>query len=320
MRGRAAIVIALVLLALAVVPHGYAQAGEPPGTTLRATPVTPPGAAPQTVRFQQQPTQAGDRAVQSLAIELGLTTRITQSGQIAHESQSTMRREQRRTLEVLEVSEGRATKTRATFDYSRRQSPEGPHPAELARQPIEGKSYLAIRIGDELSITDLSGAVPPAEELKLVAESLENVGKPNPLASLLVNRQVAVGERIFVPRDLVQELLGFEDPIGAVRKFELTLRRIEPADAATAATRAVFDAALLIVPNDASPLSIQLAGVIAVEVDTCRLAHVELKGPVQLSSIERTRGGIFQYSAGGELNLAIASQYGRTEVASRSAP
>jgi hypothetical protein len=263
----------------------------------------------QIVRFRQQPAAVGDLVTQRLGVELALTTKITQSGQTAHESTNQMRRQQHRVIEALEVLDGRATKVRAIFPVSRRQSPENANPDELATQPIEGKAYFMHRDGEQMTITDAQGSIPPAEEYKLVAESLENVGKPNPLALLLVDRHVAVGQRILVPRDMVQQLLGFDDPVGTVRRFELTLTRLEPSDEKHPTERAVFQTKINIVPNDSSPLTITLEGEMFVETETCRLASVALTGPVQLSSIERTAGGIFQYSAGGELNLAIRSEY-----------
>jgi hypothetical protein len=241
---------------------------------------------------------------------LALATKITQSGQIAHESTNEMRRQQQRVIEVRDANGGRAVKVQATFPLSRRQSPENPNAGELAVQPIEGKSYLMHRDGEKLTITDLDGHIPPQDEYKLVAESLENVGKPNPLAVLLVDRHVVVGQRMLVPREMVQQLLGFDDPVGAVRRFELTLTHLEAPTKENPAERAVFQTGIEIVPNDASPLTISLKGEMIVETQSCRLTSVELAGPVSLSSIERTAGGIFQYSAGGELQMAIRSQYG----------
>jgi hypothetical protein len=265
----------------------------------------------QQVRFRHQPTQVGDRVVQRLGVHLALATKITQSGQTAHESTNEMRRQQQRTIEVLEVAEGRATRARASFQVSRRQAPEYANPNELIVQPIEGKAYLVSREEDRLTITDEEGHLPSAEEYKLVAESLENVGKPNPLAALLVDRKIAIGQRILVPRDTVQSLLGFDDPLGTVHRFELTLNRVEPAGEKRASMTAVFVTAIEVLPNDESPLRITLNGEMAIETETCRMAAVNLSGPVQLSSIERTAGGIFQFSAGGELKLAIRSQYDR---------
>jgi hypothetical protein len=263
----------------------------------------------QLVRFQQRPAKIGDRVIQRLGVQLALETKITQSGQIAHQSTNEMRRQQQRTIEVLEVAAGRATKARASFQVSRRQSPENANPNELTTQPIEGKTYLMWREGEQLKVTDPEGAIPPLDEYKLVAESLENVGKPNPLATLLLARPIAIGERMHVPRDTVQTLLGFEEPIGSVRRFELTLNRVEPAGEKNAAEQAVFQTAIDIVPSDQSQLAITLHGEMAVEVETCRLLSVQLAGPVQISTIERTGGGIFNFSAGGELKMAIRSQF-----------
>ena len=307
-----AILLSGCIVALAL-QNGIAQTSISSDPAVEpAAAVSPTSAVPagRIVRFHQQPTAVGDLVTQRLGVHLELTTKITQSGQTAHESTNEMRRQQHRVIEVLEVVDGRATKVRASFPVSRRQSPENSNPEELASQPIEGQTYLMQRDGDQITVTDPDGVIPPQEEFKLVVESLENVGKPNPLAVLLVDRHVAVGQRLLVPRDMVQQLLGFDDPVGTVRRFELTLSRLLPADVKHAAERAVFQTKIDIVPNDASPLTIALQGEMVVETQTCRLASVQLAGPVQLSSIERTAGGIFQYSAGGELKLAISSQYG----------
>jgi hypothetical protein len=296
-------------VALAPVAAAQTIVASDPSVQAAAAIATAP-ATGQAVRFRQRPTVAGDRVEQRLGVRLALTTKITQSGQTAHESSNEMRRQQQRVLEVLADDDGRAVKAKASFPLSRRQSPENEKPDELSVQPIEGKTYLMHRDGDKLHVTDLDGHIPPLEEFKLVAESLENVGKPNPLALLLVNRHVLVGQRILVPRDMVEQLLGFDDPVGAVRRFELTLLRVEPADQRHAAERAVFQSGIEIMPSDSSPLTISLKGEMVVETETCRLASVQLAGPVSMSTIERTAGGIFQYSAGGELQLAIQSKYG----------
>ena len=276
-----------------------------------AATVAPPTVERTFARFQQQPASPGDRVVQQLGVQLELATKIIQSGQTAHESTSAMRREQDRTIEVLEVREGRAVKAKATFDVSRRQSPESATPTELVTQPIEGKSYLMSRDGEKLVVTDMLGNQPPEEELKAAIESLENVGKPNPLASLLVGRRIAVGELIRVPRDMVQPLLGLDEAIGSVHRFELRLVRVEPASEEHPAPWALFETDLEIRPNDSSPMAIKLHGEMAIETDTCRLTEMKLDGPVGISSIERTEGGIFQFTAGGELKMAIRSDYGR---------
>jgi hypothetical protein len=303
--------VVAIFAAIAGPPALFAEAPAPSDAAVQPATATSPAPPRQLVRFQQQAAQIGDRVVQRLGVHQTVATKITQSGQTAHESTNEMRRQQQRTIEVLEVAEGRATKARASFQVSRRQSPEYAKPNELTTQPIEGKSYLMSREAEQLKVTDLEGAIPPLDEYKLVAESLENVGKPNPLASLLVDHPVFVGQRILVPRDTVQSLLGFQGPMGAVRRFELTLARIEPGDDEEPSPQAVFKTNIQIVPNDDSPLAMNLTGEMAIETDTCRLVSVQLVGPVQITSIERTGGGIFQFYAGGQLKLAIRSQFDR---------
>ena len=72
-----------------------------------------------------------------------------------------------------------------------RQMPADMLAQELAVQPIEGKTYLADRKGDQLSVTDMSGAIPPRSEYLLAMESLDSVGRPNPLSPRPARCQIA---------------------------------------------------------------------------------------------------------------------------------
>ncbi len=278
-----------------------------------ATAVVPatPDAAPlgPAVRFEQQETRVGDRAVQRLGLHLAIATKIVQSGQVAHESSADLRRQQQRTIDVLEVADGRAVKAKATFDLSRRQSPDDQAPAELKLLPIDGKSYLMSRDGDKLTVTDLEGGIPPLAEYKLVAESLESVGQPNPLAVVLAGRELRVGQRVFVPRDLAQALLGFGSPeLARIHRFELTLNRLAPlVDGAEPV--AIFGVVIEVRPEDADDYAVHLSGELAVEPATCRLASIDLAGPVNVTTIERTAMGIYQQSLSGQLRVAIRSNF-----------
>lgn len=271
-----------------------------------------PAAARPSVQFEQRAIQPGDSVRQSIDVAMTVDTQIVQSGQVAHKSHDEIRRKQERVIDVLEAADGRATRFRATFPLSWRHSPTEGTANEGATQPIEGKTYFATRVGDELTITDEAGAAPPEAELKLVRESLENLGKPNPLATLLAGKRLSVGDKILVPRDLVKEIMGLGNQVGSVRRFEMTLVRLQlEGEGAGAKPQAVFDARIEIAPNEDSPLSMHIKGRMLLEPETCRLSRAGFSGPVGLSSIERTAGGIFQYSASGELTIATRSEYGR---------
>jgi hypothetical protein len=211
---------------------------------------------------------------------------------------------------VTGVAEGRAVRARVAFQTARRQSPESTTPTELTSLPTEGKSYLLAREGEALTVTDLEGVIPPLEEFKIVSETLDGVGKPNPLALVLAGRELAVGQRVFVPRNMAKQLLGLGGPeLAEVHRFELTLDRVAAAETEGAPPVAVFGVMIEVKPEDGATLAVVLKGEMAVEPEGCRLAAVDLAGPVHVSTIERTELGIYQYSMDGELRVATRSTF-----------
>lgn len=305
----------LFVAAVALVAADALRAQETlDGAVTPATAQTPLAERPPTptvtVHFEAAPTSVGDRVVQRLGMHMAATTKIIQSGQVANESSSEIRRQQQRTIEVLEVLEGRAIKARASFEVSRRLSPGDAGATEPVAQPIEGKSYLVTRNGAELTVTDLAGLMPPLEEYKIASEALSGVGQPNPLAQLLAGHDVAVGQQLVVPRETAQMLLGAGSPeLSQVHRFNLTLVRLDPADRDGGAGLAVFSASIIMKPESDDALAVTLNGELAVEPTTCRLASVDLAGPVHVTTIERTQLGMYQHSTAGELRVAIRSQF-----------
>jgi hypothetical protein len=286
--------------------------GVQPATAVAPAAGPRPALGPR-VKFDQMRTEVGDRVLQRLGMQMAVTTKIVQSGQVAHEGQSEVRSQTQRTVDAMQVAEGRAVQARVTFQLAKRMAPDSPNPQEFESLPTEGKTYRLTRDGEDLTVTDAEGAIPPLEEFKIVAESLDGIGRPNPLAQVLAGREVAVGERMFVPRETAKTLLGIGGPeLGVVHKFELTLDRLAAAEK-DAAPWAVFRVAIEIKPEDQSSLAVVLSGELAVEPATCRLMAVDLAGPVHISTIERTELGIYQYSMDGTLKLAMRSQYGRAE-------
>jgi hypothetical protein len=276
-----------------------------------ATATAPADAAAPAVLFTATETKVGDRVVQRVGMEFDLKSRIIQSGQIANESTSLLRRQQQRTIDVLEVAEGRTVRARASFEVARRQSPENPDASALVPLAIEGKAYFMIRKGEDVAVTDLEGRIPPLEECKLAVASLDSVGRPNPLALVLAGRRVALGQSLFVPKDMARTLLGMNAPeFTDVHRFELTLVRLAPAADNGGQEQAIFRAAIEVRPKD-DAMAMSVAGEFAIEPTTCRLAAIDLAGPVQMTSIERTPLGFYQNAITGKLRLAIRSQYGQ---------
>lgn len=295
--------LSVAYLATTLLTTAGAKAADAPLETLPAV------AQPQVVRFEQIPTRVGDRLGQELSVALDLTTRITQSGQTAHESTDTMRRQQRRMIEVLETTDGQLRNARVTFAVSRLQTPGQPVQSSPAPQSIEGKTYLVARNKGQLAITDEQGELPPLDEFQAAAESLQTLGKPNLLAQFLLERPVQIGQPMLVPRAVARALMGVSDQLGAIKRFELTLTEVRPAVTAADSPRAVFAAQIQTMANDESPIELSVKGRVVIETATSRVVAADLSGPVQMQAVEQTSEGIYQFDAAGSLRVAIRSDY-----------
>jgi len=261
------------------------------------------GAAQEVVTFHQQPAQVGDQVGQKLAIDLDVSTTIVQSGQMANQDTATVRRRQDRLIEVIEVAGGRVRRARVSFPHSRYRSPENPDPTQLEIQAVEGKSYLVERRGEQLLVTDHQGAIPLQDEFEIVVNSVQTLGLPNPLAKFLLQRAISIGERIEVPHELAEQIMGFGDSLGEVKKFELELKELLVVDGQRCA---LFGATLEIRGHQDHPMEVDIEGSVTIQIDTCRTIEAKLAGPLHMTATEPS----YQITAEGGLKLAIRSHYG----------
>jgi len=279
------------------------------------------------VTFAQQPAQVGDRVAQTVNVDLQIHTTITQAEQRANESQTSLKRRQQRFVEVLEVVDGNVRRAHVSYPLSRMtqthvNSPEEAHlkktqpkktlpkndqPEQEVAQAVEKKSYFVTRAGERLLVTDAEGAIPPQAEFEIVVTSLQNLGLPNPLIQFLLGRTIRVGERLQLPQEIAEQLMGFGEQFGKVEQFELELKSVQQIDGQPCA---VFVATIEAVGEPANPIRIRAFGQIVIQTKTCRTVRAELSGPLTLSTAEHTPAGSFQYSARGNMHIAIESQYG----------
>jgi len=259
--------------------------------------------AEQAVQFRQQAAHVGDQVGQKLAINLDVNTTIVQSGQIAHQDRVKVRRRQDRLIEVLEVDQGKVRRARVSFPHSRQQSPDNQDPTEPEVQPVEGKSYLVERSGEQLFVTDPQGTIPLQNEFEIVVNSVQTLGLPNPLAKILLQRTVHVGDRIELPSELAEPIMGLGDSLGKVQKFELELKELLMVDAQRCA---LFDATIEIRGRQGDPTEVDIDGSITIQTDTCRTIEAKLAGPLHMTAAEQS----YQVTAAGEFRVAIRSHYG----------
>jgi hypothetical protein len=269
-------------------------------TAIHTSPVAPPRTG-QLVAFAPATTNVGERVLQRVGMELNLKTVIKQDGKVAHDGTTSLRRRQERTIEVLEVVEGRARKAKVTYTLSRVMSPENNEPTAEITQPVEGKTYLITREGERLLVTESDGSIPTQQEFELVVNSMDTFGQPNPLAEFLLSRQIRVGESVEIPQHIAGVMMGL-DSLGDVQKFELLLSEVKTINGKECA---VFVATILAQGKPENPLKVEAGGNVVIELATCRTLEATLTGPLALQSIDQKT----EYSATGDLLLAIRSQY-----------
>jgi len=306
-------VVLILPTVLPVVATAVEALQQPPSVVApkSAAAATPQAAAGDAVRFAQLPARIGDRVAQSVGVELQLHTTITQAGQQASDNRAEIKRRQQRFVEVLELSDGgNVRRAHVTYPLSRMTAAEGDESGgvEEVTQPVEKHSYFVTRDGKQLLVTDTDGAIPPQAEYEIVAGSLQNLGLPNPLIKFLLGRTVRVGEKLQLPQAIAEEVMGLGDQFSKVEEFELELKSIEAVDGHRCA---VFAAKVAAVGDASSPVRIQAFGKVVIQEQSCRVVRAELSGPLSLSTVEQTARGDFQYSARGNMRVAVEAQYGR---------
>ena len=144
------------------------------------------------------------------------------------------------------------------------------------------------------------------EEFEIVAQHMEIVGRPNPLAEFLADKSVAIGQTIELPRKIAGKLFNLGDQFGDVTRFELTLQK---AHIEGGVTQAVFLARVEAASNGSSQMRMQVEGPLVVQADTCRAAHVDLSGPIGMSETRGSYSTAYQVIGAGQLKMRIASAY-----------
>ncbi|MCA9238771.1 MAG: hypothetical protein KDA37_01160 [Planctomycetales bacterium] len=264
------------------------------------TPTAEPGAAGGSVVFASRAAEPGQRVEQTVVIQLDLKSRSRQGADILEEAQTRMTRTRQRVVTTTRVESGLAVGAQVAYLQSRLER-DGASPTV---DPIDGHTYNCLRKGEQLKVSTEQGAMPTKAEFDLVAENMETLGRENALATFLAGKRVSVGQRLTVPPDVARRLLGMKSQLGEVRRFELTLQKLELVDARPCA---VFQADLEAQRTDGSQMRLLIGGPMTIEVDTCRAIASTLSGPIGMSHSTPDPRGRLQVDSTGRLSLSVAA-------------
>ena len=301
-----------VLIALiAWLASARAMAAPPPADKAGARTVALERSVPRAVRFGRRAAQVGDEADQTISLEMRLTTSLRHNNELVQKDKTIVHTKQQRTVEATDVVGGRTIEARVHWQQATRQilADEAQESGEAVLQPVHGKSYVCRRDGDEqakLIVTDAEGSVPPWKEYEFVSQSMEMIGRANPLLQYLSGRTVAVGETLELPEQVAIRLFNLGERFGQVTRFDLKLENIEQRHGSECA---VFLASVEAASNDSSQMRMQVEGPLVIEVQSCRAAELALAGPIAMSETRGSYSRATQVIGTGQMNLRIASVY-----------
>jgi hypothetical protein len=243
-----------------------------------------------------------------------LTMTMRQGNEILGKNQNTVRTKQHRVLTTVGVDSGRATAVKVHYAAAGKQvvtGEVGAPPTEPAAvpQPVQGKTYICRREPGEngqLVVTDSKGERPPSDELEIVSQQMQMVGRPNPLAEFLAGRTISVGEKLELPNEVARQIFNWGDRLGEVSKFTLTLQKVQTEKGVSSA---VFLASVEAASSDATQMRLEIEGPLVVEPATCRVRQVSLIGPIGMSESRGTYSTAYQMIGTGRLSMSIASTY-----------
>jgi hypothetical protein len=299
-------------------------AAQPPAMAQRATETNKAGAhqasfertaaVQSEIVFGRSAPRIGDEVEQSILLETRMTTLVRQQSKIIDMKKSSNRSQQRRVVTTTELDAGRAIAVavhyhEATSQHESSEDSAVSKPPSPNAEPVQGKMYYCRREPGEdgkLVITDENGSTPPAEELGIVSQNMEMVGRRNPLAEFLAGRSVAIGEKIALPKEVANRLFNLGESFGEVQRFELMLQRTSLDDGVPCAT---FQARVEAASNDSSQMRMEVEGPLVVQIGSCRATSMRLAGPIAISEVRGSYSNIRQFIGTGQLNMTIASTY-----------
>jgi len=267
--------------------------------------IAAPALAADVVSFTYRAPQVGQQASHDMQFSLDLNVSLHQAGQTISSDDQQLSRNQDRQVTVMQVEDRKAMKVQVFYATAREKVCRGKMTGTPQAEPIEGKSYVVERRGADLVVTDPTGNSVSEDEQKLVASSMDAVGRPSPLGTLLDGKKIAIGEKLKLPKDMASDLLGVKDSGNEAQKVELTLDSTSTDEDG----RHLAKFNMLVVLKDTEGPAMDVKGTIQIEPDTCQIAEASFEGPVSMHQQEGPKGHTFDIDSRGTMKVAVRSHY-----------
>ncbi len=271
-----------------------------------AVPGNCPGQTTTGYTFRAQGAAVGQQIWQHVTVVANTVTTYEQASQTISQRHRNVTSEQIRRLLVLEADVTATRRARVTYEKAKHTILERGHQPEFRTQPVSDKTYVVSRPNQDLSVTYEDGSSPPAEEIEIVETNLQGFGRPNPLAQFLDSRTLQVGETVELPRDLANELVGWNSEYGIVQRVTLRLAKVTDFAGAKCA---VFDARIQGTPTSDQREPTSMEGQMTVEVATCRALSTNMTARLDIAEERGPAGHRFNVSNRGTANVFSQARY-----------
>ncbi len=270
-------------------------------------------------RFTYVPLAVGDEASETTHVALDLKTVLSQDGEVINMTEQAVERNEHAVAQRLAPAEGESAKARITYETSEQTTSERGGGTHGDERPVSGKTYIVARQGKALAITDEQGQVPSDKERLIVARTAENLGRPNPLGAFLNGRTVVVGQTVRLPQEFTEKLLSGWDESLAKIPVDVILMGTQRVDGQRCALfhtlpqgLAVSDGSGAKSPDRVAPRT-PIQGKFLIEIETCRVAQVEIDGPVATAEKRGQEGQQFDVRRKGKLQVAMHVEHRRAQ-------
>tara|TARA_B100000809_G_scaffold256876_1_gene297497 strand:- start:463 stop:1344 length:882 start_codon:yes stop_codon:yes gene_type:complete len=256
--------------------------------------------------FHHQIPQVGQQWVQSVQMKIKAKSRIKYPGHQQREVFQLDQRRQNRRLTVLGVQPQSVPRVEVTFESALHHTSEDwDAEPRWEFQAVHGKTYRVWRENGQLVVTNPQGTVPSSEEVEIVRQSMQSVGRGNPIAQFLHQRTVEVGQTLHLPAELARELLGTDTPLNKDQKMPMTLLVVREIRGVLCG---IFEADLENTSQLGARTSTHMHGKFAVELDTCRVVSTVFQGPVTYRLSRSIGGESYVVETAGSLQVEMKAE------------
>ena len=254
----------------------------------------------QQATFHHLPAENGQKIWQHLTVFANTTTTYEQASQKIARQHRHVTREQVRRLTILDARPGPQNVVQVRYEKAQRTHSSAGRQAAIEPQPVAGKTYVVHRPAEELVVTGENGTEVTPEEIRIVRENMQSVGRANPLAKFLNGKTLQVGQRVQLPANVAEEMLGWQSDFGKPQEVTLTLNGLQ-----TGTGQVIADFELQIEGESVEGMddTTRINGALSVEVNTCRVVATNLKAVVAVRQQRGPTGNTFYVSHQGKANI-----------------